>query len=48
MKSLLYISGAILIGGWVLGIFIYGIVPLIYLLLLLAIASLLLGILKKA
>jgi hypothetical protein len=46
MRSLLYIIAVILILGWVLGFFIYSAGYLIHILLVLAIISVLLGIIR--
>lgn len=47
MKSLLYLIAVILIVGWLLGAFVWGVGKLIHLLLVLAIISLLLGFIRR-
>ncbi len=47
MRSLLYIIAVILIIGWVLGAFVYSAGSIIHILLVLAIISLLFGILRR-
>lgn len=47
MRPLLYFIAIILIIGWVLGVFVYSAGSLIHVLLVLAIISLLLGIIRK-
>jgi hypothetical protein len=48
MRSLLYIIAVILIVGWLLGVFAWGASGLIHILIVLAIISLLLGIIRRA
>ncbi|RYD58145.1 MAG: lmo0937 family membrane protein [Sphingobacteriales bacterium] len=47
MRSLLYLIAVILIIGWLLGVFIYSLKGLIHILLVIAIASLLLGLIRR-
>lgn len=46
MRSILYIIAVILIIGWLLGVFVYSVTGLIHILLVLAIVSLLLGLIR--
>lgn len=46
MRTLLYIIAVILVIGWLLGIFVYSIAFLVHVLFLLAIISVLLGIIR--
>jgi hypothetical protein len=48
MRSLLYLVAVILVVGWVLGFFVWNASGLIHILLLLAVISLLLGIIRRA
>jgi hypothetical protein len=48
MRSILYLIAVILIIGWLLGVFIYSAVGLIHILLVLAIISLLLAVIRRA
>lgn len=48
MRSLLYLIAVILVVGWVLGFFVWNASGLIHILLLLAVISLLLGIIRRA
>lgn len=48
MRSLLFLIAVILIIGWLLGVFVYSAAGLIHFLLVLAIISLLLGVIRKA
>ncbi|CAN5408915.1 hypothetical protein BH10BAC2_BH10BAC2_49620 [soil metagenome] len=48
MRSLLYIIAVILVIGWLFGFFVYSSTGLIHVLLVLAVISLLLGIIQKA
>ncbi len=48
MKSLLYLIAVILIIGWMLGFFVYSAGGLIHILLVIAIISLLLGVIRRA
>lgn len=47
MRSLLYIIAVILVIGWLLGVFVYSSTGLIHILIVLAIISLLLGLIQK-
>jgi len=47
MRSLLYIIAVILLIGWILGAFVYSAGALIHVLLVLAIISLLLGLIRR-
>jgi hypothetical protein len=47
MRSLLYIIAVILIIGWILGAFVYSAGSIIHILLVLAIISLVLGLLRR-
>ena len=48
MRSILYLVAIILVIGWLLGVFVYSAKGLIHVLLVLAVISLLLGIIKGA
>ena len=48
MRSLLYIIAVILVIGWLLGVFYWDATGLIHILIVLAIISLLLGIIRRA
>lgn len=48
MRSILYVIAVILVIGWVLGAFVYSAGSIIHILLVLAIISLLLGIIRRA
>jgi hypothetical protein len=48
MRSLLYIIAIILVIGWLLGAFVYSAGHLIHILLVFAIISLLLGVIRRA
>lgn len=48
MRSLLYLIAVIMIIGWVLGVFVYSATGLIHILIVLAILSLLLGVIRRA
>ncbi len=48
MRSILYIIAVILIIGWLLGVFVYSVTGLIHILLVLAIISLLLGLIRSS
>ncbi|HEY9009234.1 MULTISPECIES: lmo0937 family membrane protein [Ohtaekwangia] len=48
MRSLLYLIAVILIIGWLLGVFVYSATGLIHVLIVLAILSLLLGVIRRA
>jgi len=47
MRSLLYIIAVILLIGWVLGVFVYSLSGLIHILLVLAVVSILLGLIRR-
>ena len=47
MRSILYVLAVILIIGWLLGVFVYSAKGLIHILLVLAIVSLLLGLIRR-
>ncbi|MCM5527921.1 lmo0937 family membrane protein [Parasegetibacter sp. NRK P23] len=48
MRSILYLIAVVLIIGWLLGVFVYSATGLIHLLIVLAIVSLLLGVIRRA
>lgn len=48
MRSILYIVAVILVIGWLLGVFVYSVKGLIHVLLVLAIISLLLGLIRRS
>jgi hypothetical protein len=48
MSGLLYLIAIILIIGWILGVFVYSVGGLIHVLIVLAIISLVLGIIRRA
>ena len=48
MRSILYIIAVLLIIGWLLGVFAYSASGLIHILIVLAVISLLLGIIRRA
>jgi hypothetical protein len=48
MRSLLYLIAVILIIGWILGFFVYNTGGIIHILLVIAIISLLLGVIRRA
>jgi hypothetical protein len=48
MRSILYIIAIILVIGWLLGVFVYSASGLIHILIILAIISLLLGLIRRA
>ncbi len=48
MRSLLYLIAVILVLGWLLGFFVYSLGGLIHILLIIAVISLLLGVIKRA
>lgn len=48
MRGLLYIIAVILVIGWILGFFAYSLGGLIHILLVLALISLLLGVIRRA
>jgi hypothetical protein len=47
MRSILYIVAVIMIIGWLLGVFVYSVGGLIHILLVLAVLSILLSIIRK-
>jgi hypothetical protein len=47
MRSLLYLLAVILIIGWVLGFFVYSVGGLIHILLVLAVISIVLGLIRR-
>ncbi len=48
MRSILYIIAVILVIGWLLGFFVYSATGLIHVLLVLAVISLLIGLMRRA
>lgn len=48
MRSLLYLIAVILLIGWILGFFVYSAGGVIHILLVIAIISLLLGVIRRA
>ncbi len=48
MRSLLYLIAVILIIGWLIGVFAYSVGGLIHILLILAVISILIGIIRRA
>ncbi|MEO7210202.1 MAG: lmo0937 family membrane protein [Chitinophagaceae bacterium] len=48
MRSILYIVAVVLVIGWLLGFFVYGATGLIHILIVLAIISLILGLIQKS
>ncbi|MCY7420818.1 MAG: lmo0937 family membrane protein [Chitinophagaceae bacterium] len=48
MRSILYIIAVILVIGWLLGFFVYSATGLIHVLLVLAVISLLIGLIRRA
>ena len=48
MSGLLYLIAIILIIGWLLGVFVYSLGGLIHVLIVLAVISLILGIIRRA
>jgi hypothetical protein len=48
MSGLLYLIAVILIIGWLLGVFVYSVGGLIHVLIVLAVISLILGIIRRA
>ena len=48
MRSLLYLIAVILIVGWIIGFFVYSAAGIIHILLVLALISLLLGVIRRA
>jgi len=47
MRSILYIIAVILVIGWLLGVFVYSLKGLIHVLIILAVISLLLGLIRR-
>ncbi|MBA3829859.1 MAG: lmo0937 family membrane protein [Taibaiella sp.] len=47
MRSLLYIVAVIMLIGWILGVFVYSAKGLIHVLLVIAVISLLLGLIRR-
>lgn len=47
MRSLLYIIAVVLIIGWALGVFVYSLTGLIHVLLVLAVISIILGLIRR-
>jgi hypothetical protein len=47
MRTLLYVIAVILVIGWLLGVFVYSAKGLIHILIVLAIISLLIGIIRR-
>jgi hypothetical protein len=47
MRSILYVVAVIMIIGWLLGVFVYSVGGLIHILLVLAVLSILLSIIRK-
>ena len=48
MRSILYLIAVILLIGWLLGVFVYSAAGIIHVLLVLAIISLILGVIRRA
>jgi Family of unknown function (DUF5670) len=48
MSGLLYLIAVILLIGWLLGVFVYSVGGLIHILIVLAVISLILGIIRRA
>ena len=48
MRSILYVLAVILIIGWLLGVFVYSAKGLIHILIVLAVISLILGLIRRA
>ena len=48
MRSILYVLAVILVIGWLLGVFVYSAKGLIHILIVLAVVSLLLGLLRRS
>jgi len=48
MRSILYVLAVILIIGWLLGVFVYSAKGLIHVLIVLAVISLILGLIRRA
>jgi len=47
MRSILYLIAVVLIIGWLLGVFVYSLGGLIHILIVLAVLSLLLGLIRR-
>jgi hypothetical protein len=47
MRSILYLIAVVLIIGWLLGVFVYSLGGLIHILIVLAVVSLLLGLIRR-
>jgi uncharacterized membrane protein YtjA (UPF0391 family) len=47
MRSILYVLAVILVIGWLLGVFVYSAKGLIHILIVLAVVSLLLGLIRR-
>jgi hypothetical protein len=47
MRNILYLIGVVLIVGWILGVFVYSASGIIHILIILAVISILLGIIRK-
>jgi len=47
MRGLLYLIAVILLIGWILGVFVYSVKGIIHILLVIAIISLLLGLIRR-
>ncbi len=48
MRSILYVIAVVLVIGWLLGFFVYNATGLIHILIVLAVVSLLLGLIQRA
>ncbi|MFZ1798601.1 MAG: lmo0937 family membrane protein [Chitinophagaceae bacterium] len=48
MRSILYIIAVVLVIGWLLGFFVYGSTGLIHILIVLAVISLIIGLMQKS
>lgn len=48
MRSILYLVAVVLVVGWILGFFVYSAPALIHILLVIAVVSLLLGVIRRA
>ncbi len=48
MRSILYLVAVILVVGWIFGFFVYSAPALIHVLLVIAVVSLLLGVIRRA
>jgi hypothetical protein len=47
MRNILYLIAVVLIVGWILGVFVYSASGIIHILIILAVISILLGIIRK-